>query len=161
MDTSMRLPAADTTALQSPRLPQRQSGLETARESGTPEAAPGVQVSISEQGRAAEQAARLETPAVPTETAQAVPVTASAAAAATTQTVSSVATPGPAADPARAQQPAQNPSAEARGVSTAEVQSDQRPDSASAATSQSVQLYLENASIPSGQSGSSAVRTSA
>ncbi|PKO50709.1 MAG: hypothetical protein CVU28_12325, partial [Betaproteobacteria bacterium HGW-Betaproteobacteria-21] len=98
--------------------------------------------------------------AIPPETAQAAPVTAPAEAAASSQTVSSVATPGPAADPARAQQ-AQNASAEARGVSTAQTQSDRRPDSATAATSQSVQLYLENASIPSGQSGASAVRTSA
>lgn len=164
MDTSLRLPAADISALQSARPPVRPAGTETPPDAGAAAPQSGVEVSISVQGRAAVEAAQLEASAVaaavPAETAQAAPVAAAAEVAQTAPTVSAVATPGPAADPARVEQ-AQTAAAEARGVSTAQVQAEQQPDAATAANSPSVQLYLDNSERAPAQAGPSAVRASA
>lgn len=164
MDTSLRLPAADVPALQPARPPLRpDDGVAAQPDQAAPESGPSVQVSISEQGRAAEQAARLEATAVsgvPAEAGVANPVSAPADAAATAPAVSAVATPGPASDPARVRQ-AQVASAESRGVANVEASTAERPDAATAASSPSVQLYLDNASRPSAQPGPSAVRISA
>lgn len=162
MDTSLRLPAADPSALQSARPIVRQLGIDALREPAAPETGVAAQVSISEQGRAAEQAARLDVPAppvVPAAGAPAATVVAPVDTAAVAATGSAFATLGPASEPARVQ--LTQGSAETRGASRAQAQAEQRPDAATAAARPSVQLYLENSSLPAAQAGPSAVRISA
>ncbi|PKO49874.1 MAG: hypothetical protein CVU28_14275, partial [Betaproteobacteria bacterium HGW-Betaproteobacteria-21] len=87
-------------------------------------------------------------------------VTRPAEAAASRETESAVATPGPASDPASVMQTPEA-SAGARGVSTATAQAENEPDVASAANQPAVQLYLDNSSRPSSQAAPSTVRVSA
>jgi len=160
MDTTMRLPAADTAALQSARQSSRLAAQEVVRDSGTEGTESSVQVSISDEGRAAE-AAGLSAPSAQAPASGVDVVTRPAEATASRDTESTVATPGPASDPVRVQPQAPDASAGSRGVSTATAQAESNPDASSAANKPAVQLYLDNSSRPSSQAAPSTVRVSA
>lgn len=168
MDTSMRLPTADLAALQSSRPASRVAANEAEQQSSVQDTRPGVEVSISEQGRAAaEQAARTESatvqpaqPGVPPASGEADPVTAPSATAAARAPESAAATPVVSQAPERVQSAQQQP-AETRGVSNEQARAEREPDAPAAASSPSVQLYLDNANRPAAQAGPSTVRVSA
>ncbi|MDD2872284.1 MAG: hypothetical protein PHG21_01520 [Azoarcus sp.] len=161
MDTTMRLPAADTAALQSARQSSRPVAQDVVRDSGMEGSESSVQVSISDEGRAAEEAASLSATSAQVPASGAEVVTRPAEARASRDPESTVATAGPASDPVRVQSQAPDASAGSRGVSTATAQAERNPDASSAANKPAVQLYLDNSSRPSSQAAPSTVRVSA
>jgi hypothetical protein len=166
MEISPKLPGADLAQLQSVRPPQRAGETAAAAPAGGVE--PDVRVSISAEARAAEEAARTRTllpggaVTAPEALESADPVTAPApverlrepVAATATQDVAAgrLASPGGEAGVSRPAEPAAAQGAR-EGL--------REPDAASAANSQAVQLYRENAARAVGQPVAAPIRASA
>lgn len=158
MELSSKLPGVELAQLQSLRQPQR-----SGQEAGGPQRVElptreeaGVQVTISPAARAAADALRAQSAeqvggvAGPVAAETPDPVTAPSRAAASAPTASAAAadTPPPA-------------EAAARGEPAATPAPAQQPDGPTAASSQALQLYLENSARPVGQPGVAPIRASA
>ncbi|HRQ47088.1 MAG TPA: hypothetical protein PK725_09060 [Rhodocyclaceae bacterium] len=163
VDSLTGLSNVDASALQSARAPLRPE-IEDGRQQGNAVARQDVQVSISAEARAAEQAARLAAPDQ-VSAAQAVagtqssaPVQASTAADTVSATASATATPAAQAEAARADR---TTSAAEPAQAAANLQRPRDPDASSAEGNQAVQLYLANATRPDNQPTASVIRESA
>ena len=160
VNTSMGLSNIDAGALQAAR-PQLRPEADDARQQGNAAPRQDVQVSISAEARAAEQAARLAAPdqasAAPAVggTLSAAPVQPPTAGDAASAAASASAAPTAQAETARAERttgsavPAQPP---------ANPQRPREPDASSVEGNQAVQLYLDNATRPDNQPAPSMIR---
>jgi len=174
MEISSKLPGVDLAQLQSARPPQRagQDGAGPASNGAVASSAESdVRVSISAEARAADEIARAATPqqtvavTAPVAPEESEPVSAPESVARTETPVSaSAAQPG---DTRRAADPESGLTA-GRSAETAVAVAQQvsgrrapEPDAPSAANSQAVQLYLENASRTNTQPAVAPIRASA
>lgn len=158
MDTSMRMPGMSPAMLPGTGSAQSDSGgLATPASQSAP--APGVQVTISPEARAAEEAARVtaaaqtsEAPAAPQGGAQSAnPVQAAVTEQRTEATVSATSVPAANAEADIAQ----------RANAAPQALQSEAPDASSGESSQALQLYLENAVRPDNQPARSAIRETA
>lgn len=163
VNTSMGLSNVDAGALQ-PARPQLRPEAGDARPQGNEVARQDIQVSISAEARAAEQAARLAAPDQ-TSAAQAVAGTQSAAPVqapttgdAASATPSASAVPATQAEAARAER---TTGREAVAQPPANAQLAREPDASSVEGNQAVQLYLDNATHPDNQPAPSVIRETA
>ena len=178
MDTSLQLSSVSSPAAQQAVRAVREAPAATAdatlRAERTADSQPSVQVTLSNEARRIQQAeqgsGQTAAPvSVPPSVVNAPPVQASSAASSVTGTANStaaaatppVATPAPTAtsNAGTATERSAGRVAEASGTSVAQAS---RPaDASSAASSQAIQLYRDNAERPPAQVGPSAVRASA
>ncbi|MBR0568504.1 hypothetical protein J5J83_20465 [Azoarcus sp. L1K30] len=162
MDSALRISAVDTSAVQSARqaaLPGEARTVSDPRAAGEQASA---QVSISAEGRAAEQAAiaAAQSPDAAVAAAQVEVVAPPANAESSRSLESAVATPGPATGASRSER-GEVEATEGRAETTAEARSRSEPDAASSANRPAVELYLDNASRSNAQPAPSTVRVSA
>jgi uncharacterized membrane protein len=158
IDTSLNVPNIGNEPGQPLRQQQRND------DAGPAAARQDVQVSISAEARAAEQAARLAAPGqvAPAQavagTQSSAPVQASTAADTVSATASATATPAAQAEAARADRAT---SAAEPAQTAANLQRPRDPDTSSTEGNQAVELYLANATRPDNQPTSSVIRESA
>lgn len=163
VNTSMGLSNVDAGALQSAR-PQLRPEAGEGRPQGNEAPRQDIQVSISAEARAAEQAARLAAPDQASAaqavagTQSAAPVQAPTAGDTASAAASASAVPAAQAETARAERttgnavPPQPP---------ANPQRPREPDASSVEGNQAVQLYLDNATRPDNQPAPSVIRETA
>lgn len=162
MDSSLRIPAVSTSAVQSARQTSLQGEARTVSDPRATDEQASAQVSISAEGRAAEQAAMaaVQSPATAVAPPQTEVVAPPANAGSSRSLESAVATPGPATGASRFER-GEVEATEARAETTAEARSRSEPDAASSANRPAVELYLDNASRSNAQPAPSTVRVSA
>ena len=166
METSMRLPAVNSSAVQSLSQTERTGSsrmTQDRQEASAPQAQSSVQVSISAEARAAEQAASLRaTPAEPQgPTAQPQAVSPASTAQPVRELESAAATSAaPEAQPNSASQTGMRASEE-RSEGESGSRDQRAQDAASATNRPAMEMYLENSSRPSSQAAPSTVRASA